>query len=98
MNANEQVGEPDDVVRDRNRMTIVLRPEGLAWLRTQHGVTTDKQLALRVGLWQSNLSRVLNGTAEPGVNFIAGTLHTFGGWRNFDTLFEIVPAPKGAAA
>jgi hypothetical protein len=79
-------------------MTIVLRPDGLAWLKEQHGITSDKELALRVGIYQSNLSRVLKGNAEPGTNFIAGALNAFGGWRNFDTLFEIVPDPTKTAA
>lgn len=79
-------------------MTIVLRPDGLEWLCEQNNIPTDKALAKLIGINQSNLSRVKQRKADPGVPFIAGTLNTFGGWRSFDTLFEIVPDPQGTAA
>lgn len=74
-----------------------LRPDGLQLLRTNRGWITDRELAERIGINQSNLSRVLSGKAKPGVKFVAGAVQAFGVddpraiGAAFVALFEIVP-------
>jgi hypothetical protein len=58
-------------------------------LRDNLHIDTDRELSARIGINQSNLSRVLTGQAKPGVPFVAGALLAFGS-KAFDTLFEIV--------
>ena len=70
-------------------MRLELRPDGLEMLRENLAIKTDRDLAERIGINQSNLSRVLSGQAKPGVPFVAGSLRAFGS-KAFDTLFEIV--------
>lgn len=77
--------------------TLALRPEGLQKIRKLAKITTDKELAARIGINQSNLSRVLSGKAAPGPRFIAGVIEAFGPeW--FSDVFIVIPDDTQDAA
>lgn len=82
MSANKQV---------KPKLRLELKPDGLAMLCENLGIATDRELAERIGINQSNLCRVRTGRARPGVPFVAGSLQAFGS-KAFDTLFEIIDA------
>lgn len=69
--------------------TLRLRKERLASFRRLAGITTDLELAARINVDPSTVSRVLNGTQAPGPRFIAGLVQTFG-VDLFPDLFEVI--------
>lgn len=69
---------------------VALRFDQLAAKRAQYGITTDQDLADRIGVSPPVVSRVLNGDQVPSERFIAGMVQLFGP-GSFDQLFEIVP-------
>ena len=69
---------------------LALRLDQLAAKRAQHGIGNDTDLANRMGVSPSQLSRVLAGSHAPGQRFVAGMVQLFGP-GSFDQLFEIVP-------
>jgi transcriptional regulator with XRE-family HTH domain len=77
--------------------TLRLKPEGLAKIRKLAGVSTDAQLAEKIGVDKATVSRVITGKAAPGPKFIAGLLNTFGiEW--FSDLFLVDPQDGETAA
>ena len=66
----------------------MLRHDVLAERRREAGITTDRELAERVGMTPGQVSRILRG-AEPGTKFIAGLLTIFGP-ETFQDFFEVV--------
>lgn len=91
MNANPQVPGAKPVA---SAVTLKLKPHGLSALRAAAQINTSRELAQRLGINQSNLSRILKGTARPGVPFIAGCLNVFG-VESVDCIFEVVPDDRG---
>lgn len=94
MNANPQV---DPTAVAETAVKLKLKPYGLQSLRGAREqalgrAIPDRELAEMLGVNQSNLSRVLKETADPGVPFVAGCLNLFGP-HSIDCLFEIVPDP-----
>lgn len=89
MNANPQV---EDASGFTTKVTLKLKPHGLRSLKNAAKIATDRELSERLGVNQSNLSRILKGTAKPGIPFVAGCLNVFGPY-SVDCLFEIVPDP-----
>ncbi|RVX39134.1 helix-turn-helix protein [Nonomuraea polychroma] len=66
-----------------------LRREQLDKYRTIAGVTTEQQLADRMGFHQGTMNKVLNGRHAPSARFIGALLQAFNGVP-FDDLWEIV--------
>lgn len=77
-------------------VTLKLKPENLETLKAIAKIDTNRELAKRLGINQSNLSRILSGTAQPGVPFIAGCVNIFGP-RSIDMIFEVVPDSRAGA-
>lgn len=57
---------------------LTLDTNHLTRLRAHHHYDTDDALARAMELHPSQISRVLRGTTDPGVRFVAGLLHAFG--------------------
>lgn len=94
MNANPQVSAPAVA---ETAVKLKLKPHGLQSLRNAREQALgrripDRELADMLGVNQSNLSRVLKETADPGIPFVAGCLNVFGVF-SVDCLFDIVPDP-----
>ena len=70
--------------------TLGIKRSGLAKLRANTGITTDRELAHRIGISNSQLARVIAGTSLPGNDTIAGLLHLFG-FAAVADLFEVHP-------
>lgn len=70
------------------RCHVVIRRDEWATLQAATGVTSDAQLAGKLGLSRWSVTRVLNGTADPGNQFIARTLQAFPK-ASFDKLFAV---------
>ena len=68
--------------------TVALRRDVVEELRTRDGLTVA-ELAARMGVAATTVSRVLSGRHAPGVAFIAGALTAFPGVR-FEELFDLV--------
>lgn len=68
---------------------VVARPGVIERLRASHGFKNEAQLAKRMGMHHSQLSRVLRG-AGAGTDFIASTLFIFGK-DSFEEIFHIAP-------
>lgn len=68
---------------------IKLKPRGLAKHRKAAGITTDPELASRLGVDRTTVHRILAGDADPGTRFIAGAVLAFG-VESFDELFRVV--------
>lgn len=73
---------------------IELRTDKLTDLRRVAGLESDAELARRMGVNQSSLTRVLAGNSKPGVRFVAGMLDVFGGEHWFERLFVIAQDTK----
>lgn len=70
--------------------SLALRTDGLNKIRKLANITTDRELAERIGMDAATVSRVLTGKAAPGPRFIAGLIDAFGTeW--FSDLFVVVP-------
>lgn len=69
---------------------LVLNLTALDHYREQAGIATDQDLATRIGVAPSQVSRVLSGASAPGERFIAGLLDVFGK-ASFADLFDIEP-------
>lgn len=67
---------------------LELDRDGLERLRRYANITTDGQLAARIGVDPATVSRILSGKCLPGTKFIAGVLAEFGSDR-FDDVFVI---------
>lgn len=76
---------------------IELRTDKLTHLRLLAGLESDAELARRMGIFQSSLSRVISGDSKPGIKFVAGLLEVLGGEHWFEQLFYIVPTPPESA-
>lgn len=76
---------------------LVLRRDRLAQFRKLKGITTDADLAERIGVNAGQVSRVLKGKSAPGPRFIAGILDVFG-IEFFADLFAVEPDDNGEAA
>jgi transcriptional regulator with XRE-family HTH domain len=57
---------------------LALDRDGLERLRRYAEITTDGQLAERIGVDPATVSRILSGKCLPGTKFIAGVLAEFG--------------------
>jgi len=78
--------------------TLSLRKDKLAAYRRLAGITTDQELARRIGMDPSSVSRILKGNQAPGARFIAGLVAIFGA-DLFPDLFEVVEEePVGVSA
>lgn len=69
--------------------TLRLRKDKLASYRRLAGIDTDLELARRINMDPSSISRILKGNQAPGPRFIAGLVITFGA-DLFPDLFEVV--------
>lgn len=69
---------------------IQVRPRRDAWnaLRKEVGLTSDRALALRLGVAETTTYRVLSGAHPPSARFIALALVAFP-FASFDRLFEV---------
>lgn len=76
---------------------IELRTDKLIDLRRVAGLELDAELARRMGINQSSLLRVIAGSSKPGIKFVAGLLHVFGGEHWFERLFVIAQDPPKVA-
>jgi hypothetical protein len=74
---------------------LVLQLDQLNRYRREHGIGTDDDLAKRIGVHATQVSRVLRG-AQPGAKFIAGLQLLFGKEAFLD-LFAVEP-DNGRAA
>lgn len=69
---------------------LILNRDGLERLRRWSDITTDCELAARIGVDPATVSRVLSGKCSPGTKFIAGVVAEFGSDR-FGDLFVVAP-------
>ncbi|MFJ1510919.1 helix-turn-helix domain-containing protein [Cellulosimicrobium funkei] len=69
--------------------TLRLRKTKLASYRRLAGIDTDQELARRIDMDPSSVSRILKGNQAPGPRFIAGLVVIFG-VDLFPDLFEVV--------
>lgn len=76
--------------------TLRLRKDKLASYRRLAGINTDLDLARRINMDPSSVSRVLKGSQEPGPRFIAGLVTVFGP-ELFPDLFEAIEDTHEAA-
>lgn len=76
--------------------TLRLREEQLTKYRKLAGITTNDELARRMGIDPGNLSRVLRGHQSPGPKFIASLVAAFPG-MDLDDLFEVVAEAEAVA-
>jgi len=75
--------------------TLRLKTETLANYRRIAHLKTNAALAERMGIDPGNLSRVLNGTQQPGPKFIAALCAAFE--ARLEELFEVVGSTEDAA-
>lgn len=73
---------------------LVLRLDQLQRYRQEHGINTDHDLAVAIGVHATQVSRVLRGE-QPGQKFIAGLLLLFGK-ESFLDLFDVEPDGQAA--
>ncbi len=76
--------------------TLELNKQGLAKIRRLAGIEHDHQLATRIKVDATTVSRVLTGKSAPGPKFIAGCIEAFGS-DCFNDLFVVVPGDEDAA-
>jgi transcriptional regulator with XRE-family HTH domain len=68
---------------------ITVNRDGFDRMVRQLGIESDRELARRMSMDVSTVSRVRSGKAAPGRRFIAAALKLFGtGW--FNALFQVV--------
>lgn len=72
--------------------TLNLKADALTEHRTREGLTADRALARAAGLDPANVHRVLKGSQEPGIRFVAGLVSAFPGLK-IDDLFEVTDVP-----
>lgn len=77
--------------------TLQLNKQGLAKIRRLAGIEHDHQLATRIKVDATTVSRVLTGKSAPGPRFIAGCVEAFGA-DCFTDLFNVVPDDETPAA
>lgn len=77
--------------------TLKLNPPGLAKIRRLAGLKHDHELASRIHVDATTVSRVLTGKSAPGPRFIAGCIEAFGA-DCFTDLFDVVPDDETPAA
>jgi len=65
-------------------------------IRRLAGIDLDHQLATRINVDATTVSRVLTGKSAPGPRFIAGCIEAFGA-DCFSDLFVVVPDDEEAA-
>ena len=70
--------------------TLQVNMPGLAKIRRLSGLVHDHQLATRINVDPTTVSRVLTGKSAPGPRFIAGCIEAFGA-DCFTDLFVVVP-------
>jgi hypothetical protein len=70
---------------------IRLRLDRFEALAAEHGLTTDKEWAERIGVDRSTFNRVRRGEIVPGERFIGGCLMAFPGAK-FEDMFAVVAA------
>ncbi|SFA43200.1 hypothetical protein SAMN05444374_102394 [Rhodococcoides kroppenstedtii] len=68
---------------------VKLDRAGLERLRRYADITTDGELAARIGVDPATVSRILSGKCAPGTKFIAGVLTEFGS-DAFGEVFVVV--------
>ncbi|WP_433516494.1 helix-turn-helix transcriptional regulator [Nonomuraea sp. CA-143628] len=71
------------------KVALRLRHDQLEKYRSIAGLTTEQQLADRMGFHQGTVNKVLNGRQAPSGRFVAALLQAFNGVP-FDDLWEIV--------
>ena len=76
--------------------TLELNKQGLAKIRRLAGIEHDHQLATRIKVDATTVSRVLTGKSAPGPKFIAGCIEAFGS-DCFTDLFTVVTDDEAAA-
>jgi len=78
--------------------TLAINEDGLAQIRSEFRVVQDKDLAERLGVNKATVSRILQGKAAPGPQFIAAMLVAFP--IKFEAIFDVVvdDALESAAA
>lgn len=76
--------------------TLKLNPAGMKKIRRLAGIDLDHQLATRINVDATTVSRVLTGKSAPGPRFIAGCIEAFGA-DCFSDLFVVVPDDEEAA-
>jgi transcriptional regulator with XRE-family HTH domain len=68
---------------------IEVNREGFTEFQRRQGIESERELARRMGMNVSTVSRALSGKSAPGRQFIAAALRLFGsGW--FNALFTVV--------
>jgi len=68
---------------------IIVRTDGFDRMGRQLGIESNRDLARRMHMDVSTVTRVLSGDAKPGRRFIAHALRLYGtGW--FNALFQVV--------
>ncbi|UXE04516.1 Cro protein [Mycobacterium phage Aubs] len=70
--------------------TLQINRPGLAKVRRLAGLQYDHELAERINVDATTVSRVLTGKSAPGPRFIAGCVEAFGA-DCFTDIFLIVP-------
>lgn len=77
--------------------TLELNQAGLAKIRRLSGLKFDHELATRIKVDATTVSRVLTGKSAPGPRFIAGCVEAFGA-DCFTDLFNVVPDDEQVVA
>ena len=68
---------------------IIVRTDGFDRMGQRIGIKSNRDLAERMRMNVSTVTRVLSGEAKPGRRFIAHALRLYGdGW--FNALFQVV--------
>ncbi|GGP72717.1 hypothetical protein [Saccharothrix coeruleofusca] len=81
---------------DRRRFTIRLRRSDFLAAMADAGLHSEYALAKAMGINRSTVSRVLDGSLQPGAAFIGGALAALP-TSTFETLFQVVPHSSGTA-
>lgn len=76
--------------------TLAINEDGLAQIRAEFRVVQDKDLADRLGVNKATVSRILQGKAAPGPQFIAAMLVAFP--VKFESIFDVVVEDELAVA
>lgn len=71
--------------------TLAINQEGLAKLRAEHQVGSDKDLADILHIDKGTVSRAMKGSSAPGPKFIAALLHSFP--VKFEEVIDVVGEP-----
>jgi transcriptional regulator with XRE-family HTH domain len=79
------------------QVALRLRHDQLEKYRSIAGLTTEQQLADRMGFHQGTVNKVLNGRHAPSGRFVAALLQAFNGVP-FDDLWEVAVEDSTAGA